>query len=130
MVNSKLNLATDMSDLFDRLKGMEKLHLKEKKLGELLASSKNSSREHRIRNLLQVKVSLFWANPKGPHKGLARSSFSKFRALGSALGRDRQYTSTEPVKVRQENMTAAWGSARSMLSKSLAFREISFLKRL
>ena len=53
---------------------------------------------------------------------------SKFRALGSAIWGVWQDTFAEQVKVRQGNMTAAWGSARSKLSKFLAFREIIFRK--
>ena len=60
-------------------------------------------------------------------QGSARWSFSKFRDLGSAIWRVREDTFPEQVRVRQENMTATWGSARSTLSKVLAFREIILL---
>ena len=63
-------------------------------------------------------------------QGSARSSFSEFKALGSAIRRVRQDTFTERVKVRQGNMTANRGSARSTLSKFLAFREIILLNLL
>ena len=39
----------------------------------------------------------------------ARSSFTEFRALGSAIWRVRQDTFAEQVKARQDNMTATWG---------------------
>ena len=63
-------------------------------------------------------------------QGSARQSFSKFRALGSAIWRVRQDTLAEPVRVRQRNMTATLGSARSTLSKILAFRKIILLNLL
>ena len=63
-------------------------------------------------------------------QGSARLSFSKFRALGSALSRVRQDAFAEKVKVRQENITVPWGSARSALSEFLAFRKIILLNLL
>ena len=65
-----------------------------------------------------------------PFQGSARCSFSKLRALGSAISRVRQDTFAEKVKVRQENITAPWGSARSALSEFLAFRKIILLNLL
>ena len=68
-----------------------------------------------------------WSALKGPRfPGFSKTSFSKLRALGSAIWRVRQDTFAERVRVRQENTTATWGSARSTLSKILAFRKIIF----
>ena len=57
----------------------------------------------------------------------AACSFMKNQGFGSEIWRVRQHTFAEPIKVRQESMTATWESARSMLSKFLAFREIILL---
>ena len=74
---------------------------------------------------------MFGQTRKDPaYQGSARLSFSKFRALGSAISRVRQDTFAEKVKVRQENVTAPWGSARSALSEFLAFRKIILLNLL
>ena len=69
------------------------------------------------------------ANTKGPRiPGFGKIiPFSKFRALGSAISRVRQDTFAEKVKVRQENITAPSGSARSALSEVLVFRKIILL---
>ena len=58
---------------------------------------------------------------------IPHSNVRQDRPLGSAIWRIRQHTFAERVKVRQENMTATWGSAISTLSKVLAFREIILL---
>ena len=50
--------------------------------------------------------------------------------LGSAISRVRQDTFAEKVKVRQESINAAWGSARSVLFEFLAFRKIILLSLL
>ena len=56
--------------------------------------------------------------------------FGPFRSANRTLAIPEQDTFAERVKVRQENMTATWGSARSALSKFLACREIILLNLL
>ena len=66
-----------------------------------------------------------------PHSRVRQDDPSpNLRALGSAISRVRQDTFAEKVKVRQENITAPWGSARSALSEFLAFRKIILLNLL
>ena len=47
-----------------------------------------------------------------------------------AISRVRQDTFAEKVQVRQENITAPWGSARSALAEFFAFRKIILLNLL
>ena len=100
-------------------------------LGDSEVAPANQTKGSGVRELAGKESRTDGQTRKDPaFQGSARLSFSKFRALGSAISRVRQDTFAEKVKFWQENITAPWGSARSTLSEFLAFRKIILLNLL